>query len=82
MDFVDFLMILGTHSQSFLTIFGPKNIDFFISISRLLFLLVFGSKFGCLGLEKQAFGMESIAKSAFAEIGFLVIPGTIFHDFG
>ena len=35
---------------------------FFISISRLFFLLVFGSKFGCLGLEKHAFGMEGIAK--------------------
>ena len=41
-----------------------RNI-FFISISRLLFLLVFGSKFGCLGLEKQAFGMEGIAKINF-----------------
>ena len=65
MDFVDFLMILGTHSESFLGIFGPKKKDFFISISRLLFLLVFGSKFRCLGLEKHAFGMEGIAKINF-----------------
>ena len=27
--------------------------------------MVFGSKFGCLGLEKQAFGMEGIAKINF-----------------
>ena len=25
LDFIDFLMILGTHSESFLGIFGPKN---------------------------------------------------------
>ena len=53
---------------SFWQLFGyfrRKETVFFISISRLLFLLVFGSKFGCLGLEKQAFGMESIAKINF-----------------
>ena len=45
--------------------FWIKKEFFFISISRLFFLLVFGSKFGCLGLEKQAFGMEGIAKINF-----------------
>ena len=65
MDFIDFLLILGTHSESFLGSFGPKEEVFFISISRLFFLLVFGSKFGCLGSEKQAFGMEGIAKIDF-----------------
>ena len=62
MDFVDFLMILGTHSEGFLGIFRQKKI---ISISRLLFVLVFGSKFRCQGLEKHAFGMEGIAKINF-----------------
>ena len=42
--------------------FWTKETVFFISISSLLFLLVFGSKFGCPGLQKQAFGMEGIAK--------------------
>ena len=37
----------------------------FISISTLFFLLVFRSKFRCLGLEKHAFGMEGIAKINF-----------------
>ena len=45
--------------------FWTKKIFFFISVSRLLFLLVFGSKFGCPGLEKQVFGMEGIAKINF-----------------
>ena len=65
MDFIDFLLIFGTHSESFFGTFGQKKQFFFISISRLLFLLVLGSKFGCLGLEKQAFGMEGIAKINF-----------------
>ena len=37
----------------------------FISISRLLFLLVFRFKFGCLGLEKHAFGIGGIANIHF-----------------
>ena len=45
--------------------FWTKETVFFISISSLLFLLVFGSKFGCPGLQKQAFGMEGIAKINF-----------------
>ena len=32
-------------------------------------LLVFGSKFGCLRLEKQAFGIEGIAKINFCRNG-------------
>jgi hypothetical protein len=65
LDFIDFLLILGTHSESFFGTFGQKKKFLFISISRLLFLLVFGSKFGCLGLEKLVFGMEGIAKINF-----------------
>ena len=37
----------------------------FVSISRLLFLMIFGSKCGCQGSEKQAFGVEGIAKIKF-----------------
>ena len=47
-----------------MVLLDKRNI-FFISISRLLFLLVFGSKFGCPGLQKQAFGLEGIAKINF-----------------
>ena len=45
--------------------FWTKKQDLFISISRLLVLMVFGSEFGCPGLRKQAFGMEGIAKINF-----------------
>ena len=38
---------------------------FFISISRLLFLMFFGSESGCVGLENQEFGKGRIAKINF-----------------
>ena len=48
--------------------------------------MIFGSEIGCPGMQKQAFGMgeswKVLQKSTFAEIGFLMIPGSIFHDFG
>ena len=72
--FYRFFDDLGDPFWEFFEHFWTKKKVFFISISRLFFLLVFGSKFGCLGLEKQAVGTE--------EIGFLVIPESIFHDFG
>ena len=31
-------------------------------VARFLLLVIFGSEFGCLGLEKQAFGQGGIAK--------------------
>ena len=51
-------------------------------ISRLLFLLVFGFKFGCMGLEKQAFGMEGIAKINFRRNWISCDSRVDFHDFG
>ena len=45
--------------------FWTKKKQFFISISRLLFLLVLGCTFGCLGLEKHVFGNGSITKINF-----------------
>ena len=55
---------------------------FFIFISRLLFLLVFGSKFGCLGLQKQAFGKGGIAKINFCRNWISDDSKTISYDFG
>ena len=45
--------------------FWRKKEDLFIAISRLLFLMIFWSKFECQGIQKQAFGMEGIAKINF-----------------
>ena len=50
-------------------------------VSRFLFLMFFGSGFGYLGLENQALAREVLQKSTFAEVVFLIIPGSIFHDF-
>ena len=50
-------------------------------VSWFLFLVIFGSESGCLRLEKQAFG-KVLQKSTFAALGFLMIPGYNYHDFG
>ena len=50
-------------------------------VSRFLSLLIFGFESGCLGLEKHLAG-EVLQKSTFAEVGFLMIIGAIFHNFG
>ena len=81
----------GPILKAFLVLLDKRN-SFFISISRLLFLLVFGSKFRCMGLEKHAFVMKSIAKINFRRnwisydsrsdfSWFLVTLGTIFMIF-
>ena len=82
LGFYRFFVDLGDPFWELFGYFWTKKEYFFISISRLLFLMIFGSKFGCLGSEKQAFGVEVLQKSTFAEIGFLMISGSIFHDFG
>ena len=56
---------LGYPFRKLLGYFWIQKEHVFISISRLLFLLVFVSKFRCLGLEKHAFGLEGIAKINF-----------------
>ena len=81
MDFVNFLMILGTHSKSFLNILGQK-IHFFISIPRLLFLLLLSLNLGVWDWKNKHLAWKVLQKSTFVEIGFLMIPGSIFHDFG
>ena len=80
MDFIDFLMILGTHSESFLGTFGSKKKFFFISISRLLFLLLLSLNLGVWDWKNKHLAWKVLQKSAI--VGFLMIPGSIFHDFG
>ena len=64
LGFYRFLVDLGTHSERFFGTFGKKT-QFFICISRLSFLMIFGSESGCLGLENQAFGKGGIAQINF-----------------
>ena len=73
LGFYRFLFDLG---DPFAEIFGyiwSEKHDLFISISRLFFLMIFGSESGCLGLENQAFGKGGIAKTSFCR-------NWIFHD--
>jgi hypothetical protein len=68
LDFIDFWTIFGIHSESFFVFvfLDQKKKSVFISISRLLFLLLLSLYLGAWeGLEKQAFGMEGIAKINF-----------------
>ena len=51
--------------KSFLSSVGPQKDIFFISISRLIFPMIFESESGCLGLENQAFGKGGIANIDF-----------------
>ena len=55
-----FFVDSGTHFESFLITFGPTK-----NIFSYLFLVIFGPEFGCPGLQKQAFGIEGIAKINF-----------------
>ena len=82
LGFYRFFVDLGdTFREIFGYIWTGKH-DFFISIPRLLSLMIFGSESGCLGLKTKHLAREVLQKPAFAEIGFLMIPGSIFCDFG
>ena len=65
LGFYRFFVDFGDPFWELFWYFWTRERVFFMSISRLLFLLVFGSKFWCLGLEKLVFGMEGIAKINF-----------------
>ena len=81
LGFYRFSVDLGDpFGRLFLYLWSNKII--FISISRLLFLMFFGSESGCLGLENQVFGQGGIAKLNFRRNWIVMIPGSIFHDFG
>ena len=41
-----------------------------------------GLNLGVWDWETKHLAREVLQKSTFAEIGFLMIPGSIFHDFG
>ena len=51
-----------------------KKVCLFMLVSRFLFLAIFGSEIGCLGLEKQAADKGGIAKIKFRR-------NWISHDF-
>jgi hypothetical protein len=90
-----FLSILGGFRDPFLRAFWEtwtKLSVFVMLVSRSHFVLILGSDSGCLGLQKQAFGVRGVAKTNFSqklefccfEGPFLMFLGglrTNFHDF-
>ena len=65
MDLYRFLVDLGTPFSKLFGFLGPKKVYLFMLVFRLLFLMIFGFGFGCLGLQNQAFGKGDIAKNSF-----------------
>ena len=65
LGFYRFLVDLGDPFREIFGYIWTEKHDLFESIFRLLFLMIFGSESGCLGLENQAFGKGGIAKINF-----------------
>ena len=82
MDFIDFLVILGTHSESLFGTFGQKKQFFSYLFPGCFFCWLLGLNFGVWDWKNKHLARELLQKSTFAEIGFLMIPGSISHDFG
>ena len=82
LDFIGLLLILGTHSDSFLGTFGLKK-KFFSYLFPGCFVCWFlDLNFGVGDRKNMHLAWKVLQKSAFAETGFLMISGSIFHDFG
>ena len=64
--FVELLWIQGPNFESFLGTL--ENVYVAMIVTRLLFLIFFGSESGCSGLENYAFCKEVLQKSIFAEV--------------
>ena len=82
LDFIDFLVILGTHSESFVGTFGQKKQFFSYLFPGCFFCWFLGLNLGVWDWKNKNLAWKVLQKSTFAEIGFLVIPGSFFHDFG
>ena len=82
MDFIDFLLILGTHSDSFFCTFGQKKEFFSYLFPGCFFCWFLDLNLGVWDWKNSYLAWKVLQKSTFVEIGFLMIPGSIFHDFG
>ena len=65
MDFIDFLVILGTHSESFFGTFGQKKQFFSYLFPGCFFCWFLGLNLGVWDWKKQVFGMEGITNINF-----------------
>ena len=81
LDFINFLVILGTHSESFFGTFGQKKQFFSYLFPGYFFCWFLGLNFGVWDWKNKHLAWKVLLKSTFAEIGFGMIPGSLFHDF-
>ena len=79
MDFVGFLVILGTHSESFFGHFSTKKKSYLFP--GCFFCWFLGLNFGVWDWKNMHLAWKVLQKSTFAEIVFLMIPDRNFHDF-
>ena len=80
MDFERFFVDLATPLFGYL---GPHKVYLFMLVSRRLFLMLFGSASGCLGMEKSSICHESYCKTVFwLKSASSWFQGAFFHDFG
>ena len=73
---------LGDPFREILGYIWTEKHDFFTFVSRLLFLMILGSASGVWDRKIKHLARKVLQKSTFAEIGFLMFPGSTFHDFG
>ena len=73
---------LGAPVWKFFGYLGPNNVHFVMLVPRFLFLMIFGSVFGSLGLETKHLASEALQETTFTWVGVPMILWSTFHDFG
>ena len=73
MDFNDFLVISGTHSESFFGTFGQKEQFLSYLFPGCVFCWFLGLNLGVWDLKNKHLAWKVLQKSTFVEIGFLMI---------
>ena len=74
LGFCRFLVILGTHSESFFGTFGQKKQFFSYLFPACFFCWFFGLNLSVWDWKKKHLAWKVLQKSTFAEIGLLMIP--------
>ena len=59
---------------------GQKKVYLFMLASRSLFLMILGLDLDVWDWKTKHLARDVLQKSTSAEVGFLMIPGSIFHD--
>ena len=67
LDFYRLLVDLGTPFWQLFGYLGPNNMYLFMLVSRLRFLMVFGSGSGCLGIGKPSIRHGMYCKNQFSQ---------------